>query len=228
MTVTLPGAGRARGQRGGQRRALAVLFRPTCKQSLAVVATALLMLTGACAQNSSSLPAAPSATLGGPPGVPKSLEQLASEQATELLTHFYEKYTEVLTQPQLPENTLDPFVQPGYYRDNIVLADIRANRAPGVKVTGTVKFSKVVADTMFSVIPKDSRGAATPGEAKLLLKACEDRSGLTTTKDGVVVKDSKLPTAVGRRFSMVNGGWPGGSWIIAGNVSIDAPCEADI
>jgi hypothetical protein len=207
---------------------VAVLFRATCKQSLAAIITALLMLTGACAQNSSSLPAAPSNTLGGPPGVPKSLEQLASEQATEVLTHFYEKYTEVLNQPQLPENSLDQFMLPGYYRDNIVLADIRANRAPGIKVTGTIKFSKVVADTMFSVIPKDARGAAMPGEAKLLMKACEDRSGLTTTKDGVVVKNSNVPTAIGRRFSMTNGGWPGGSWIIAGNVSIDAPCEVDI
>lgn len=190
--------------------------------------SAISVVAVACSANSTELPQTAPNGFSGPPGVPKSLSQIAGEQASAMVHRYYEQYSKALTDPQVPEQSLNAILAPSFYRDLRVFPDVRSSRTPGVKVTGVVRASMIRVQQAGLVTPMDRNGVPKPGEAKLRLKVCEDRTALQTIKDGVVVKDDKVLQAQLRNFDVVNPGWPGNpiGWVIVGAVyTVNTPCE---
>ncbi|GAB4590063.1 hypothetical protein [Nocardia sp. IFM 10818] len=168
--------------------------------------TAIVVSMAACTSNSTDVPNLAGAALTGPPGVLKSPEQQATEQATAAITRFYEVLTRVVTGGA--DEELEA-VATAPYLDQLrrELADLRA---PEVRVTGSLRAA--AASSVKIIAPQDEEKAPIPGQASAELRVCEDRSRLQVSGRD----PASLPSQTRlRRFVLINPGWPQGNWVIA-------------
>lgn len=174
---------------------------------LLTVGSLVLAAAGGCAQNDTTLPNLGGPQLTGAPGVMKSPAQQATEGASEVLTSYYAVLSRVLTGAADPAE-LNSSVSADYLGQ--ITKEIEGLRGPDVTITGSVRPAKF-SPGLSIVAPQDANRNPIPGEAKVELKVCEDRTALKV--EGAPA-DKVPPQTRLRRYVLINRAWPAPGWTI--------------